>query len=148
MKAIDRTIDLAAPVDAVWKVLTDIESYSDWNPFLSIDRTPAAIGDRLLVTVRPGRRTMTFRPTVTAFRPEREMSWVGRFLVRGLADGTHTFALSPLPNGDTRFSQREVFRGLLVPFLGAVLRDTDAGFAAMNTALAARLQALACRTAR
>lgn len=148
MKTIEHTIDIAAPVDAVWNVITDVDAYSEWNPFLAIDRAPTAVGDRLTVTIRPGRREMTFRPTVTALEPEREISWLGRFLLPGLVDGIHTLAVAPLPNGHTRFRQREVFRGVLVPVLRSVLRDTDAGFAAMNAALAARLDALNCTPAR
>ena len=86
---IEHTIDIAVPVDAVWNVITDVDAYSEWNPFLVIDRAPAAVGDRLTVTVRPGRREMTFRPTVTALESEREISWLGRFLLPGLVDGPY-----------------------------------------------------------
>ncbi|MCU1380659.1 MAG: Polyketide cyclase/dehydrase [Acidimicrobiales bacterium] len=140
MTTIEHITDIAAPVEAVWAVLTDVDAYGEWNPFLAFEDAPAAVGDRLRITVRPGRRTMSFRPTVTVFEPRREISWLGRFLVPGLFDGAHTLALEPLPNGHTRFHHREVFRGLLVPVMRSVLRDTDAGFAAMNEALAARLQ--------
>jgi hypothetical protein len=140
MKVIEHAIDIAASPQAVWDVLIDVDAYADWNPFLSIDRAPTAVGDRLAVTIRPGSRTMTFRPTVTAIGSGREISWLGHFLVKGIFDGAHTFTLEPLPNGDTRFRQREVFRGALVPFMGSVLRDTSAGFAAMNATLADRVR--------
>jgi hypothetical protein len=143
MKIIEHTCDIPAPVHAVWKVLTEVDAYAEWNSFLAIDRMPSAVGDRLVVTVRPGRRKMSFRPIVTALEPEREISWLGRFLIPGLCDGAHTLALEPLPNGHTRFRQREVFRGLLVPFMRSMFRATDAGFAAMNADLAARVQAQA-----
>jgi hypothetical protein len=136
VKVIEHTVDIAAPPQAVWDVLTDVNAYPEWNPFLSIDRTPAAVGERLRITVRPGRRTMTFRPTVTVFEPGREISWLGRFLAPGIVDGAHTLAVEPLPDGGTRFRQREVFRGVVVPFMSSMLRDTSAGFVAMNAALA------------
>jgi hypothetical protein len=141
MKVIEYSIDIAAPPQAVWNVLTDVDAYTQWNPFLTLDRAPAAVGDRLSVTIRPGRRKMTFRPTVTAFEPGSEISWLGRLLAPGIFDGTHTLAVETLPNGHTRFRQREVFRGALVPFMKSVLRDTGDGFAAMNAALAARVHA-------
>jgi hypothetical protein len=141
MKVIDHSIDIAAPPQAVWDVLTDVDAYTEWNPFLTLDRAPVAVDDRLNVTIRAGRRKMTFRPTVTALEPCREISWLGRLLVRGIFDGAHTLALEPLPNGHTRFRQREVFRGALVPFMSSVLRDTSDGFSAMNAALAARVHA-------
>lgn len=140
MKIIEHTVDIAAPPDAVWDVLTDVDTYSQWNPFLTFERAPVAVGERLRITVRPGRRTMTFRPTVTAYEPGREISWLGRFLAPGIVDGAHTLAIEPLPDGGSRFRQCEVFRGALVPFMSSMLRDTSAGFAAMNAALAIRAE--------
>jgi hypothetical protein len=140
VKVIDQTIDIAAPSEAVWDVLADIDAYPEWNPFLTIDRTPVAVGERLRITVRPGGRTMTFRPTVTAYEPGRHISWLGRFLAPGIIDGAHTLAIEPLPDGGTRFQQREVFRGVLVPFMSSMLRATSVGFGAMNAALATRAE--------
>lgn len=140
MKTIEHITDIAAPVEVVWDALTDVESYPDWNPFLAMDHTPTGVGDRVTVTVRPGKRTMTFRPTITVFESRREISWLGRFHLPGLCDGAHTLALEPLPDGRTRFRHCEVFRGALIPFMASVFRDTDAGFAAMNAALATRLE--------
>ncbi|MGZ4725314.1 MAG: SRPBCC family protein [Ilumatobacteraceae bacterium] len=139
MKVIEYSIEIAAPPQAVWDVLIDVDAYTEWNPFLTLDRAPAAVGDRLSITIRPGRRKMTFRPTVAAFVPGSEISWLGRLLAPGIFDGAHTLALETLPNGHTHFRQREVFRGALVPFMRSVLADTGEGFAAMNAALATRV---------
>jgi hypothetical protein len=138
MKIIEHSIDIAAPPEAVWDVLVDADAYSEWNPFLTMERAPAAVGDQLRITVRAGRRSMTFRPTVTVYEPRREIAWLGRFLAPGIVDGAHTLTLEPLPDGGTRFRQHETFRGVLVPFMSSMLRDTTAGFAAMNAALAER----------
>jgi hypothetical protein len=138
MKTIEHTVDIAASPEVVWAILTDVEAFPEWNPFLTMDRSPTAVGERLRITVKPGRRTMTFRPTVTLHDPGHQMAWLGRFLAPGIVDGAHSFTLEALPDGGTRFCQREVFRGVLVPFMSSMLGDTSAGFAAMNEALAAR----------
>jgi hypothetical protein len=140
MRTIEHSIEIAAPPEVVWDVLTDVDAYPHWNPFLAMDRAPTAVGETLHITVRPGRRSMTFRPTLTVLDDRREISWLGRFLVRGLVDGAHALHLESTASGGTLFRQRETFSGLLVPFLSSMLRDTLAGFAAMNTALAARAE--------
>jgi hypothetical protein len=94
-----------------------------------------APGERLTLTVRPGSRTMTFRPTVLAVEDGELIRWRGRLGVPGLLDGEHELCLEPIPDGGTRFVQRETFTGLLVPVMPRVLDDTATGFAAMNTAL-------------
>ena len=43
--------------------------------------------------------------------------------------------MEPGADGSTVFTQRETFRGALVPFVGGVLRKTEAGFEVMNVAL-------------
>jgi hypothetical protein len=86
---------------------------------------------------------MTFHPKVLTCEPNRELRWLGRFLVPGLFDGEHVHLLDRLEAGRTRYRQSESFRGLLVPLTGGLLAATQQGFDAMNTALKARAEALA-----
>ena len=81
---------------------------------------------------------MTFQPWVTAVEEHRYLEWLGRLGVPGLFDGRHSFSLTPLPGGRTLLQQSETFTGVLVPFAGSVLTRTQAGFEAMNEALAQR----------
>ncbi|MCW2580141.1 MAG: Polyketide cyclase/dehydrase [Blastococcus sp.] len=135
MRTIEHTIDIQAPPAAVWRLLTDVDRYEDWNPFIPRLSGRLAPGERLTITVRPGARTMTFRPTVLAVEDGTLLRWRGRLGLPGLFDGEHEFRLEPTADGGTRFIQRETFSGLLVPMMPRVLVDTAAGFAAMNTAL-------------
>jgi len=34
MKELYSVIEIDAPADKVWGILTDFDSYSDWNPFI------------------------------------------------------------------------------------------------------------------
>jgi hypothetical protein len=145
MKIIEHTTDINAPADTTWAILSDFAAYDTWNPFMTIVGSASRPGDRLTVTVRPGKRTMTFKPTVTEVEAGSSISWLGRFVLPHVCDGAHELHVEDLGNGRSRFTQRETFRGVLVPFMKAVLRDTDAGFAAMNAALAIHGEELAAR---
>jgi hypothetical protein len=135
MRTIEHTIDIQAPPARVWQLLIDTDRYQDWNPFIPRLSGRLAPGERLTLTVRPGRRTMTFRPSVLAVEEGRLLRWRGRLGLPGLFDGEHEFRLEPIPDGGTRFIQRETFTGLFVPLMPGVLVDTATGFAAINTAL-------------
>jgi hypothetical protein len=135
MRTIEHAVDIQAPAATVWQVLTDIDRYDDWNPFMPRLSGRLAPGERLTVTIRPGTRTMTFRPTVLEVEDGRLIRWRGRLGMPGLFDGEHELRLEPTADGGTRFVQRESFTGLLVRMMPGVLDDTAAGFAAMNTAL-------------
>ena len=134
MKTLEHSIEIPAPVDEVWKVLTAGDEYAAWNPFMTRLSGRLAVGERLVITIRPGARSMTFTPTVVALEPARLVRWQGRFGVRGIFDGEHELRLEATPGG-TRFTQHETFSGLLVPFMRGLLAETLRGFAAMNEAL-------------
>ena len=134
MRTLAHAIDIPASPATVWQVLAQTDRYPEWNPFMTISGR-LAVGERLAVTIRPARRTMTFRPTVLAIEDGTLIRWRGTAGVSGIFDGEHELRLEPGPDGGTRFVQREAFSGLLVPLMRRVLDDTDAGFAAMNAAL-------------
>jgi hypothetical protein len=77
---------------------------------------------------------MTFLPTVLAVEDGTLIRWRGRLGLPGLFGGEHQLRLKPIPDGGSRFVERENFTGLLVPMMPRVLDDTATGFAAMNTA--------------
>jgi hypothetical protein len=135
-------IEIAAPVESVWRTLTDFASYPEWNPFLKRVEGNAAVGERLTVRAEaPGGMPMTFRPTVLAATPNAELRWMGRLLTPGLFDGEHSFVLSAVDDRRTRMLHQEQFAGLLVPlFRRSLDRGTRRGFVLMNEALKRRVE--------
>jgi len=142
MKELRSEIDINATPEKVWELLTGFEAFPEWNPFIRrVSGTPLA-GSALEVYIQPsGARGMTFRPTVLAAVPGRELRWLGRLVMPGLFDGEHIFTIEPLERGGVHFVQREVFNGLLVPFFSRGLdTDTRRGFEEMNQALKAKAE--------
>jgi len=142
MKELRSEIEIAAPAGQVWAILTDFEGYPQWNPFIRRVRGNLVEGERLEVMMQPsGAEGMTFSPTVLHAEADRELRWIGHLFVPGLFDGEHIFTIEPLETGRVRFTQREIFTGLLVPLLARMLdTDTRRGFEEMNRALKARAE--------
>ena len=136
-------IEIDAPAERVWAVLTDFDSFPDWNPFIRRIQGNSQVGSRLDVLLgASGTRAMRFRPTVKVVVPNRELRWLGRLGLPRLFDGEHIFQIEPLGSTRARFIQRERFRGLLVPLMARSLnRDARRGFEEMNQALRARVNA-------
>ena len=85
-------ISITAPPERVWHLLTDFVSYPQWNPFIRRVRGELREGAQLEVYLQPsGARGMTFRPRVLKVEPDRELRWLGHFLIPGLFDGEHIF---------------------------------------------------------
>jgi hypothetical protein len=139
VKELRTEIEIEATAEKVWHLLTDFASFYQWNPFIRHASGEARAGARIEVHIQPsGARGTTFRPLVLRAEPDRELRWRGRLLVPGLFDGEHIFMIDPAGANRVRFTQREVFTGLLVPLLARGLdSDTRRGFEEMNQALKA-----------
>lgn len=113
----EHTIDIAAPVDAIWRVLADIEHWPDWTPTMTsieaLDPLPLRVGLRARVT-QPGLRPAVL--TVTAVEEGRRFLWGTK--QPGLAfNGDHVITSSP---GGSRVRLLAEFTGLLAPVVGAI----------------------------
>jgi hypothetical protein len=141
MRELRSQIDIDASPERVWRVLTYFDAYPEWNPFIRSLSGRCEVGAKLTVRIEPpGARSMTFKPTIRAAAPERELRWLGRLFVPGLFDGEHRLEIEPLDNGQSRFAQSERFSGLLVPLFSKTLVATQRGFEQMNVALKRRVE--------
>jgi hypothetical protein len=117
--SIQTSADIDASPAEVWAALTDYAAYPEWNP--TQDGLDGA--------------------TVVESVANETLRWETTTGVIGIFDGERTFTLEPLDGGGTRFTQSELFRGIVVPFVGASLADETApGFHAMNAALRERVE--------
>ncbi|MDD8012127.1 MAG: SRPBCC domain-containing protein [Acidobacteriota bacterium] len=142
MKELITEIEIQAPAERVWQLLTDFVRFPEWNPFLRRLEGKLTKGGRLKVFMKPsGSFGMTMRPTVIRLDPPHEMRWLGHLFVRGLFDGEHAFVIEEFAPGRVRFIQRETFRGILIPLFARMLdKDTKRGFLEMNQALKLRAE--------
>lgn len=143
MRELTSQVDIDAPPERVWDVLTDFGAYSEWNLFIRRASGQLRTGSRLQVVIQPpGKRAATFRPVGVKRELGRELRWRGRLLLPGVFDGEHIHRLEPLGPGRTRYVQSERLSGVLVGLLKRQLDDTRRGFEAVNEALKARAESL------
>jgi len=138
-KEIRTEIEIESSAERVWNLLTDFAHFPEWNPFICQVKGSASTGNQLTVTIQPpGGKTMTFKPHVLDAQPNRQLRWIGRVLIRGLFDGEHSFGIEPLGENRVRFTHRERFSGLFVPFFST--GRSQQGFEEMNKALKTRAE--------
>ena len=117
MKEIVTEIEIAAAPSRVWKVLTNFEKYSDWNPFMTKVSGRAVEGEELEVTFpNPQGGTMVISPTILKVEDEKELRWLGR-TEDDTFNGEHSFIVKPGDPGKVRFIHSEKFTGSMVPDL-------------------------------
>ncbi|KXS42654.1 SRPBCC domain-containing protein [Methanolobus zinderi] len=137
MQKICTDIEINAPADKVWHILTDFENLSSWNPFMIVKKGKLEEGKRLEVTLSiPGSRPMTFKPIVLKVDPVKEFRWSGNMWIRGIFDGEHVFRIEKLDEHRTRLIQCERFRGILAPLILHLMKENiETGFEKMNRSL-------------
>lgn len=148
-RTIDSRIDIDAPPQKVWDVLLDLPAWAEWNAFNPKVEGAFEVGQRIKIkVVPPGRRPMVFTAEVRVVRPCEEIVWGGGFL-GFVYQGDHAVWLERLPNGGTRFCQRERMRGplVLISLVLGLLEPTKLGYNQMNNALKRRVEARALTTA-
>ncbi len=102
MRELRSEIDIGASAARVWAILTDFDSYPEWNPFILELKGELREGAQLSVKIQPpGRKAMTFRPTVRAVEPERELRWLGKLMVASSMGSTPTCSSRSREGPDT-----------------------------------------------
>lgn len=134
-------IEIDAPPERVWSVLTDFPAYHEWNPFITGLSGGLSVGERLSVTLSPPEsRARIFHPRLVVCDAPHELRWLGHLWFKGLFDGEHFFQCRELEGGRTRFVHGENFRGLLVKYVAGQLSNVARGFVYMNEALKRRVE--------
>lgn len=95
MYEIETCIEIESIPDEVWSILVDFAAYPEWNPFIRSIEGAAKKGARLSISIQPvDGKAMSFRPTVLEASPNKELRWLGRFLLPGIFDGEHYLKFS------------------------------------------------------
>jgi len=142
MKSLHAVIDIDAPAERVWQVVSDFARYPDWNPFIVRAAGEPRVGQRLAVTIAaPGMKPVSFRPRVLDVEPGRLIRWKGEFKLPGLFDGRHALIVEPLVGERSRFTTHEDVTGIMLPFAGKVMAASQQGFELMARAVKERAEA-------
>ncbi|KAG0273120.1 hypothetical protein BGZ95_011059 [Linnemannia exigua] len=134
----------AAPSD-VWDVLTDLDSYHDWNPMFISAKGKIAEGESLHIKMRlPVRMfcgaplSYSWSPRIIKVEPNSCLEWFAPAGVKGFIDGTHYFQLTSTQDGTvTEFTQGKRYSGWGTGLYSGfgTMEDARRGFIAMNSAL-------------
>ncbi len=130
MKKISVKIEINSPIEKVWEILTNINAYSEWNPFVydvSADKKIPNIDCNMLfyVAFSNGKKVQS-KEFVTKFEAPKmhdnnKALWVYRFdgilHKLNIIRATRTQSLKALSDTKTEYSSEEIFSGLAKSFV-------------------------------
>jgi uncharacterized protein YndB with AHSA1/START domain len=131
-------VDIAAPPERVWAVLSDVERWSEWTPSVTrierLDHGPLVVGSRARIR-QPGLLPATWE--VTELRDGHDFTWVTRSPGVRVA-GRH--GVEPSPQG-SRATLSVQFSGALARLVARVTRRLNERYLALEAQGLARRSA-------
>ncbi len=140
MVEVKTAINIPVSVEKVWQVLTDVEHYEDWNPYIRAIAGELELDGKVKVFLQhPLMKRAELPVKIVTLKHLEELAWKGRSPAAGLIRGHHYFKLNPQEDGSVEFIQGETFKGLfagamLQPFKGVIRK----AFIEINEALRKR----------
>lgn len=147
-------IEIDAPIELIWKIITDFDAYPEWNPLNRFFRLDAAAAPNNTVTFGPSwgpydpdcialpEVSFTTRETITVWEENCCLAYAD--IKPGLMAAERSQFISKLPNGKVRYHTYERLRGPLSVFVRWQFgKKVVAGFIANGIALRKRAEAMA-----
>lgn len=129
-------VEIDAPIERVWQILTDVRRYGEWNPFTPSVETTLEIGAPVDMRVRlVGESLMSQREYVTRNAPYT-LGWEMKAGLRAILHAERLQTLTALDEGRTRYSTEDRFSGWLRALVLALFgRAMERGFTDCGLAL-------------
>lgn len=139
---IHRDIEIQAPPEVVWEVLTDFPSYSEWNRFVVRCESTLKPGDPIDLRVNLGAKPRLQREWVKACTPGKGFSYAMKPVPLAALSSKRSHLLEPQAGGTLYRSHFEL-RGWLAPLVKALMgRKLHQGFSQMNEGVRVRSEKL------
>jgi hypothetical protein len=140
---IEHRIGIQAPAEVIWEVISDLESWEQWNKLYPKASGQIRIGGTLELTlVLPGQQPQQIKPTVLEWVPNEQLHW-RLTMLGGFVKTTRFFEIESLAEASCIVSSGELFAGMMGPSVAKRMgRTIYRGFAEMDEALKARAEAL------
>jgi hypothetical protein len=134
-------IEINASAERVWQILSDFESFPDWNPFVTKVAGKPKVNEILKIEVQlPESRRLKFEPIVLKAEPNKELRWVGVLPLNSFR-GEHFYQIEASAENKIRFIHGEDFSGWLVRLIWVLDgKKIEKGYRIMNEALKKRAE--------
>lgn len=138
LQEITTEIEISAPPEKVWSILTDINNWQEWSPIIKNSRGTAAAGSELTITMtgkNEGEEGPTYSPVITDLEAPGYLRWRAHMLAGFIFTNYKVLKLEESGSG-TRLIHKEMFKGLLAPIMcGQMEKGVPPMLNSMNQAL-------------
>jgi hypothetical protein len=140
---IDAAVEIDAPAELVWQVITDFPRYGEWNPFCIECSSTLVPGEPIDMVVKLGSTPRRQREWVRSHTPGTELSYAMKPVPFGALHSLRSHTVTPLTPDRTRYESHFELAGWLQPVVVALLGKTlQRGFAGMTEGIQKQAESL------
>ncbi len=141
---IDETVEINAPPETVWNVLTDFPRYGEWNPFCLECRSSLVPGEAIEMTVQLTARPQKVVEWINGHLPGRHFAYNMKPVPLGALTSLRSHGVEAFGAGVTRYHSYFRLSGWMMPLVRALYgTNLKKGFGDMTKAVARRAEQLA-----
>ncbi len=136
------TVEIGAPIELVWDVLTDVARYGEWNPFTQCEGADLKVGSPIHLDVTLGLYRRKQTEWISAVEPPNLLSWSMRIGAPFLLDSLREQRLTALSGTRCAYCSTDALTGLLTPLVMVSFANiVRRGFNDVGAALKRRAEA-------
>jgi len=142
-RAVEHRLGVQAPAEIVWEVVSDFETWHQWNPLYHKAEGQMKIGTTLTLEQHlPGQPATVIAPIVQDWVPYEQLHWRSSRM-GGFVTAIRYLEIENMGPQNSTFSNGELFMGLLLRFISREeRRQLRAAFTQMGEAVRDRAEAI------
>lgn len=141
---IEHNFEIDAPPEIVWEVITDTDSYGEWNPFVHECQSTLKPGDTINMRVQIGRMKIRQTEIMSDYREGEGFAYCMKPAPLGALSSQRQHRIEAAGDGRSRYHSRFQLDGWMAPLVkGLIGSNLRAGFDGMSEGVRDRAQALA-----
>ena len=113
MQEVKSEIEIAAPIEKVWNIITDINQWAEWSPIINQASGNTAMGETLNITMcgDKDKESQNYSPVIIELDKPRCFHWQAKMVAGFIFTNDKIFNLEETTTG-TRLIHRELFDGI------------------------------------
>lgn len=138
MQTITTEIEILAPPEKVWGIITDIVKWHEWSPIVTASQGEAAVGSTLTITMigkEAGKDGPKYSPRIIQMDEPRYFHWRAHMMAGFIFTNDKIIELEKTDTG-TKVTHKETFKGLMAVMMkGQMDKGVPPMLTRMNDAL-------------
>ena len=124
MQQVITEIEISAPPEKVWSILTNFNHWTEWNTTITKASGETAINTQLNITMSNeiGKDSNAYSPIITQLEAPKRLRWQAKMMANFLFKNEKLVELEATETG-TKMMHTEFFSGLMVKVFWGKMKD-------------------------